>query len=146
MQIQTPKLSDSRIHHYLNLARQACYYSDNKRTRVGCIMVYKSRVISIGYNLDKTNPLQKQYNNLRGFDPNQSMVKNTVHAECYSLLQTRNLDIDWRKVHVFVYRIKKDDTPGLARPCAACEGMLRAKGIAHVYYSTEGGYCYEKYE
>lgn len=146
MQTQTPKLSNSRIHHYLNLARQACYYSDNKRTRVGCIMVYKSRVISIGYNLDKTNPLQKQYNNLRGFDPNQSMVKNTVHAECYSLLQTRNLDIDWRKVHVFVYRIKKDDTPGLARPCAACEGMLRAKGIAHIYYSTDSGYGYEYYE
>ena len=146
MQIQTPKLSNSRIHHYLSLARQACCYSDNKRTRVGCIMVYKSRVISIGYNLDKTNPLQKQYNNLRGFDPNQSMVKNTVHAECYSLLQTRNLDIDWRKVHVFVYRIKKDDSPGLARPCAACEGMLRAKGIAHVYYSTDSGYGYEYYE
>lgn len=103
--------------------------------------------MSIGYNLqDKTNPLQKRYNALRGFDPNASGIRNTIHAECHALLSAKFLDIDWKKAHVFIYRIKKDGSNGLARPCQACEAMLREKGIVHVYYSTDSGYCYEKYE
>ena len=140
-------LSENRIHHYLKLAKNACYYSDNRKARLGCVMVYKNKIISVGYNLqEKTNPLQKKYNAARGYNPDASYARNTVHAECHALLKARDLEIDWRKVNVFVFRIKKDGSKGLAKPCPACKAMMKNIGICNVYYSTEEGYCYEKYE
>lgn len=145
--MQFPRLSETRIAHYFELAHNACYYSDNKRTRLGCVIVYKGKILSVGYNLDtKTNPLQKQYNKYRGYDPNASGSINSIHAECHALLKAKDVDIDWRKAHVFVYRIKKDGSKGLARPCPACEAMMRNTGIEHVYYTTDGGWSYERYE
>lgn len=53
-------LSENKINHFFFLAKNACLYSDNKKTRVGCIIVYKNSVISVGYNKNsKTHPLQK---------------------------------------------------------------------------------------
>lgn len=140
-------LSENRIKYYLNIARNLCYFSDNKKAKLGCVLVYKNKIISTGYNLqNKTNPLQKKYNGLRGYNPNASFARNTVHAECYALLRAKNLEVDWRKVNVFVFRIKKDGSRGLAKPCEACEAMLKMKGVQNIYYSTESGYCYERYE
>lgn len=142
-----PKLSNNRIQHYLKLAKSACYYSDNRRTRLGCVIVYKGKILSVGYNLqDKTNPLQKKFNQYREFDPNASGCKNSIHAECHALLKIKDLDIDWRKSNVFVWRIKKDGTRGMARPCPACEAMLKNQGISRVYYSTDNGWGYEEYD
>lgn len=142
-----PRLSNSRIQHYLKLAKSACYYSDNKRTRVGCVLIYKGKIISVGYNLqDKTNPLQKRFNQYREFDPNASGCKNSIHAECHAILKAKDLDIDWRKVDVFVYRIKKDGSKGMSRPCPACEALLKQQGVKKIYYSTDNGWGYEEYD
>ena len=76
------RLSDKRVQKYFELARNASHYSNNKRAKLGSVLVYKGRIISIGYNEgEKTSPLQKEYNALRGFDPNCSGVKNTIHSE-----------------------------------------------------------------
>ena len=142
-----PRLSQKRINHYFNLAHNACFYSDNKRIRLGCVIVYKSKIISVGYNhATKTNPMQKKYNHLRGYDPEASTSYNTIHAECHALLQAKDIDIEWNKANIFVYRIKKDGSKGLARPCPACEAMIKNMGIENIYYSTDKGWGYEKYE
>lgn len=140
-------LSENKIHHYLDMANNACYYSDNKRARLGCVITYKNKILSVGWNLqNKEHPLQKQYNKYRNYDPEASTSKNTIHAECHALIRTKNLDVDWSKANIFVYRIKKDGSKGLAKPCPACEAMIKAKGIKNIFYSTENGYGYEKIE
>lgn len=141
------KINNRRVEHYLKLARNACYYSDNKRARLGCIFVYRGKVISIGWNLqDKTNPLQKRYNHYRGFDPDASNCHNTIHAECHALLRARDLDINWSKVMAYVYRIKKDGSDGLAKPCPACQAMLIEQGINKVCYTDGfGNWTYEEW-
>ncbi len=140
-------LSENKIHHYLDMANNACYYSDNHRARLGCVITYKNKILSVGWNLqDKEHPLQKQYNKYRNYDPEASTSRNTIHAECHALIRTKNLDVDWSKANIFVYRIKKDGSKGLAKPCPACEAMIKAKGIKNIFYSTENGYGYEKIE
>lgn len=140
-------LSENKINHFFFLAKNACLYSDNKKTRVGCIIVYKNSVISVGYNKNsKTHPLQKKYNNYRGFDTNASKCNNSLHAECAALSKIKYYDIDWKKVNVFVYRIRKDGTKGMAKPCQACEELIKDMGIKNVYYSTDIGWNYERYD
>lgn len=138
------RLSLNRINHYLDMAHHACYYSDNHKTRLGCVVVYKNKVISVGWNMNKTNPLQKELNTYRGFD--STSAYNSLHAEVHALLKCKNLDIDWRRVNLFVYRIKKDGTRGMAKPCEACQALIRNMGIREVYYSTARGFGYEYFE
>ena len=143
-----PRLTESRILHYLKLAHNACYYSDNNKARLGCVLVYKNKVISVGWNMEnKTNPLQKQYNALRGYDPESSVAKNTIHAEFSAMVKVKDEDLDFNKIHLFVYRIKKNGAVGYARPCPACMGFAKNLGIKHIYYSTENGqntWAYER--
>lgn len=141
-----PKLSESRVRKYFDMAESAAHYSDNKRTRLGAVLVYKNKVLSVGWNLeDKTNPLQKQLNSLRGFSPDESGCKNTVHAEISCLLKIKDLDIDWSKVNLFVSRILKDDTKAMARPCPACMAYARSLGIKNYYYTTgKDAWAYER--
>ena len=126
------------------MAHNACFYSDNQKTRLGCVVIYKNKVISVGWNMNKTNPLQQELNLYRGFD--STVAYNSLHAEVHALLKCKNLDIDWRRVNLFVYRIKKDGTRGIAKPCEACEALIRSMGIREVYYSTAKGFGYEYFE
>ena len=141
-----PRLSTSRIEHYLNLARNACYYSDYGKTRLGCIAVYKNKILSVGWNSSKTSPLQRKYNKYRDYDIDVDLTKNTIHAEINCLNKIKDLEINWSKVNVFVFRIKKDDSRGMARPCKGCMAFIKSLGIKNIYYSTDliNGWAYER--
>lgn len=136
------RLSLNRINHYLNMAHHACYYSDNHKTRLGCVVVYKNKVVSVGWNMNKTNPLQKELNAYRGFD--STSAYNSLHAEVHALLKCKNLDIDWGKTSIFVCRIKKNGDSGLSRPCKGCMTLIKKMGIKNIYYSMEDGWGYER--
>ena len=143
-----PRLTETRILHYLNLAHNACFYSDNKKARLGSVIVYKNKIISIGWNLEnKTNPLQEEYNRLREYDTDVKSTKSSLHAEFAAMIKIKDMNVDFNRVHLFVYRIKKDGSVGYARPCPACMGFAKSLGIKHIYYSTENGensWCYER--
>lgn len=141
-----PRLSEARINHYFNLAHNACFYSDNTRTKLGAILVYKNKVLSVGWNQNKTSPLQKTLNKNRGYDVEASEARNSLHAEVNCLLKAKDLDIEWGKTSIFVYRIKKNGDSGLARPCKGCQALIKSLGIKNVYYSTDYGWAYERME
>lgn len=137
----------NRIHRYFEIAKNTAFCSDNLKTRVGCVIIYKKQIISTGWNLEnKTHPLQKMMNKYRGYDINLSNARHTQHAECHALVKIDDLDIDWSKVSIFNYRIKRDGSKGMSKPCKACEAMLRNKGIKEIYFTTETGWGYEQYE
>lgn len=138
-----PRLTETRINHYLNLAHNACYYSDFMKARLGAVLVYKGKVISVGWNSNKTSPLQRELNRYRGYDVDSSIVRNTLHAEVACLIKAKNLDIDWGRANIFVYRIKKDGSAGLSRPCKGCMTFIKSLGIKNIYYTTLDGYAHE---
>lgn len=138
-------MNSIRIEHYLSIAESACMFSDNTRTRVGCVVVYRNSVISVGWNPEnKEHPIQKKYNKLRGNYTSAPEFVSRVHAEVMALARIKYMFIDWSCVSVFVCRILKDGTREMARPCAACEAYIRSFGIRNVYYTTAGGYLYER--
>jgi len=139
-----PRLTETRINHYFNLARNACYYSDFMKARLGTVLIYKGKVMSVGWNSTKTSPLQRQLNRYRGYDVDASEAHNTLHAEVACLTKAKDLDIDWSRASIFVYRIKKDGSVGLSHPCKGCMALIKSMGIKNIYFSTENGWAYER--
>lgn len=142
-----PRMSETRIKKYLELAKGMCKFSDMHKAHLGSVLIYKNKVISVGWNVgSKTSPIQKEYNKYRKFNPEDSCVINSLHAEIFCLHKARNLDIDWSKASLFTYRQKKNGEQGLARSCPACHAYAMSLGLGNLYYSTEYGWGYERIE
>lgn len=135
------EVKSSQIERYFRLAKNASEFGDYPRYKIGAIIVYKSRVLSVGWNAKKENPIQKRYNIERGFDV--ETAKNSLHAEIYAISKIKEMDINWNKVSIFIYREYKNGIRALARPCPACEKAIRDLGIKHVYYTGRNSYIHE---
>lgn len=140
-----PRLTETRINHYLNLAYNACYYSDFAKARLGAVLIYKGKVMSVGWNSNKTSPLQKSLNKFRHYELDCGEAHHTLHAEVACLTKAKDLDIDWSRASLFICRIKKDGSRGLSRPCQGCQALIRSLGIKNIYYTTnDNGWCFER--
>ena len=128
---------------YFTKARQAANLSDYHKTHVGCVAVYHGQVIGLGYNTNKTHPIQKYYNRYR--EPSDTMLPK-LHAEINCLNQIKHIDINFSKVKLYIYRIRNDQPFGLSRPCPSCMAAIKDLGIKDIYYTTNDGYAYEKLE
>ena len=128
-------------YRYFEKARQVATISDFSKFHIGCVAVYQGQIIGVGFNCNKTHPKQKFYNRYR--EQSEAMLPK-LHAEISCLNQIRNLDINFSKVKLYIYRIRKDQPFGLARPCASCMAAIKDLGIKEIYYTTNDGYSYEK--
>ena len=130
-------------YRYFDKARQIADISDYNRVHIGCVAVYQWQIIGIGCNCNKTHPTQKLYNRYR--EQSDSMLPK-LHAEISCLNQIKHLDINFTKVKLYIYRIRKDQPFGLSRPCLSCMAAIKDLGIRDIYYTTNDGYAYEKLE
>lgn len=135
-------MNDSSIKKFFEMAKNSSKLSDYPKQKIGAVLVYKNRVIANGYNVVKENPLQKYYNRYRGFDTDTA--KNMLHAEIMCILRVKDLDIDYSKVHIFVYRECKDGSLAIAKPCAACMQAIKDLGIKNIHYTGDNSFIYEK--
>ena len=126
---------------YFTKARQAANLSDYHKTHVGCVAVYHGQVIGLGYNTNKTHPIQKYYNRYR--EPSDTMLPK-LHAEINCLNQIKHIDINFSKVKLYIYRTRNDQPFGLSRPCPSCMAAIKDLGIKDIYYTTNDGYAYER--
>lgn len=126
--------------HFFYKAKKASEFSTFKRYHVGCIAVYKGYILSVGYNSNKTHPIQKIYNKERFSADN---TPHSLHAEIAALCLIKNRsDIDWASVELYIYRENKKGEPRMAKPCASCTAMIKDLGIVNVYYTKDSGYAY----
>lgn len=130
-------------YRYFEKARQVAMISDYSKTHVGCIAVYHGNIIGIGCNCNKTHPIQKYYNKYR--EKSKELLPK-LHAEINCINQIKNLDINFSKVKLYIYRIRKNQPFGLARPCPSCMAAIKDLEIQDIYYTSNDGYCYERIE
>ena len=127
---------------YFQKAKQVAAISDFTKIHVGCVAVYQGSVIGIGCNSNKTHPRQNYYNRYRVTDNTYFVPK--LHAEISCINSIRNLDINFSKVKLYIYRIRHDQDYGISRPCPSCMAAIRDIGIKDIYYSTDDGFAYER--
>lgn len=122
----------------LEKAKNATAFSDGK-IKVGAVLVYKNKIISVGWNTSKSHPLQKEYNKYRSnseryFDVDKH--DNGLHAEMMCIIRAiKECGEDLSKCTLFIYSETKDGVPRLAKPCGACQKMIDRVGIKKVYFS-----------
>lgn len=132
-----------RNHRYFDKARQVAMISDFHKTHIGCVAIYHGNIIGIGCNCNKTHPAQKFYNKYR---IQSDSMPPKLHAEINCISSFKNLDINFAKVKLYIYRIRKDQPFGLSRPCPSCMAAIKDLGIRDVYYTTNDGYAHEQIE
>lgn len=139
-------MSDS---HLFKLARECSlksdYTSNCSSAKVGCITVYKGTVLTKSFNSDKTHTIQAKYNKWR-YNPEQSKkyLPCKIHAELGCIQRIKYLDIDFSKVHIYVYRETKKGELAMARPCPSCLAAIKELGIRYIHYTTDSGYAVER--
>lgn len=94
-------------------------------------VVYKNRIYGLGHNSYKTHPKAKEFHN--------QLNKECLHAEMMACFYARyNLgEENLKKATIYVVRAKKDGSLGLAKPCQACDSMIRDLGIKKIIYSKD---------
>lgn len=129
------------------IAKEARNASDWKGQHLGSVIVYKNKILSIGWNTSKETPLQKKFNKYRTFD--EKVYKNSEHAEMRAIRTLLHdydeKDLDFSKISIYIYRDRKDGSLGLAKPCPACEMAIRSLGIKNVFYTGENSIIHEIY-
>lgn len=130
-------------YRYFDKARQTAMISNYSEFHVGCVAVYQGTIIGIGCNCNKTHPIQKKYNKYRKQADN---MLPKLHAEINCINSIRNLDINFAKVKLYIYRIRKNQPFGLSRPCPSCMAAIKDLGIRDIYYTTNDGYVHERIE
>lgn len=128
---------------YFNIAREVARSSDFPKIQIGCVAVYQHKIISTGFNSNKTHPRQKEYNKYR-FPVDAPGSNHTCHAElsCLVPLMSRH-DIDFRYISLYVYREYSNGQLAIARPCESCYKLIKDLGIRNIYYTTQSGYSHE---
>ena len=105
--------------------------------------MYKNQVLAVGFNTNKTHPIQKKYNRYRKMEYGFSEPMPKLHAEMSCLMQIKNMDLDFSKVELYIYRENRDGNLAISRPCAACMKMIDKLGIKKIHYTTDGGFANE---
>ena len=110
---------------YLELAKKIAQKSDS-RFRLGCVIVKKNRILSVGYN------------NMRKTHTKSNAFGKFLHCEVHALLglgyqETRN-------AIAYISRIRKDNTEGMSKPCPSCLEALKLAQIKTICYTTNNGF------
>lgn len=136
---------------FLNIAKkvskETTYDGSRINVNIGAVLVYHGTILAKGSSSNKTHPMQDKMNILR-YNKNKltKYCPPKMHAEISCLTKCKWLDIDFSKVELYIYRELQDGSSALARPCKACAQAIREMGIKKICYSTENGYCEERYE
>jgi len=123
---------------YFNKARDASRFSDFYKQHIGCVVVYKKHIISIGFNSTKTHPIQKLYNKERFLDDN---TPHYLHAEITALIFLKDReDIKWNDVDLYTYRENRNGELRMSKPCKSCMALIKHLGIKRIHYTINDGY------
>lgn len=121
----TKHLEDNVNVRLLELARTIAETSFS-RYRVGCVIARKTQPMYLACNdMLKTHPDR---------DP---------RGMCAEFKAINRATTDIANMDIYVVRIKRDGSPGLAKPCVNCERDIRERSIRRVIYSTSEYPYYE---
>lgn len=111
--------------------------SNNMKMKLAATIVLRNEVISIGFNSDKSHPLQKR------FCKNPDSI--FKHAEVDCIVKALKIvdEEDLKNATLYVYRVKrkhKGDTAwvsGKAEPCPGCQKAIEHFGIKRTVFSLD---------
>lgn len=123
-------------------ARKVAENSDYCKVHVGCVAVYKGKIIGVGFNSNKTHPTQMYYNHYREETEHNMLPK--LHAEINCINHIKHMKINFSKVKLYIFRIRNDRPFGICRPCSSCMNAIKDIGIKNIFYTTNDRFVHER--
>lgn len=102
---------------YKDEAIKQCIKSSYKY-RMGAVVIYKGNIVGKGCNIVHSNGIASE----------------GKHAEIGALINTKTRYRNGSTV--YVCRLTKSGELALAKPCEACQIIMRKMGVKYVWYST----------
>ena len=126
----------TRDEKYMAFTRRLAINNPMKMKLAACLVI-RNEVISVGFNSEKSHPMQKRFGK-----NSESIFK---HAEVDAILGAlRHIDSDLlKRSTLYVFRVKKKNkgdmtlVDGMAEPCSGCKKAIEHFGIKKVVYSTD---------
>jgi deoxycytidylate deaminase len=123
MVLAEPTSPSSALTYLFRAADQACR-SEHGIYRMGAIVCDGHKVVSFGWNKNKTHPRAKNYTR-------------KIHAELAALIGER-----WHSLvgcDMYVVRITNGGKFATSKPCKDCMILIKEAGIKSVTFIDEGG-------
>lgn len=126
----------TRDRKYMDFVRRLATSNSMKMKLAACLVI-RNEIISVGFNSDKSHPLQKRFS------------KNTEaifkHAEVDCIIKALKIvdEEDLKDATLYVHRVKKQNkgdanwVTGMAEPCPGCVKAIEHFGIKRTVYSTD---------
>lgn len=119
--------------------------NNQMKSKLASCLVLRNEVISIGFNSDKSHPIQKKFSR-----NSESIFK---HAEIDCIINAlKHIEKDeLQKATLYIYRVKKQNkedrswVDGLSKPCNGCCKAIEHFGIKKVVFSTDENGIYNSY-
>lgn len=127
----------------MNVAEAASKLSTHRQFALGAVVANNNGILGIGFNKEKSHPLQKRYNKARVFS--KGCIANEwshIHAELDAMLKVKDRS-QLVGATIYVSRSLKSGVNGCARPCAACMDAAKDFKIKKLVYTTEYGIATE---
>ena len=105
---------------FFEAAKKASLKSTHHQHKIGCVVVYKNKIISVGFNQLKTHP--------ESTHPYKS-----IHAEFDAIYRCDSRFLS--DSDIYVYREDKKGNLAIAKPCKYCDLLIRQTGIRNVFYT-----------
>lgn len=117
--------------------------NDTSNIKFAAAIVRGNKIISVGFNHNKSHPLQAK------FCKNEHAI--FLHAEVAAIKNAlREIHVEeLSKCDLYISRVKKPESFskkfiwGLARPCCGCQRAIEEFGIRGVVYTTDENGKYE---
>jgi len=114
----------NRMERGMKYAIEAADLVTHTRYKVGAALFIGNKLISLGWNVNKTHPEQQS-------------VFRWQHAEMAALVGIHKHDLT--RAHIYVARVTMTGLLRIAKPCDDCQRILRAAGIRRAYYTSRDG-------
>lgn len=111
---------------YFEIARKAAMKSTFMKSRVGVCLVVRGSIYT-GFNRG-TKTHTKSPHDFR-----------SIHAEFDAIRRAGLKNPELRYGEMYIYRLKKDNSQGMAKPCYFCSALLKHCGIKKFYYTGDDG-------
>jgi tRNA(Arg) A34 adenosine deaminase TadA len=130
----------ARDEKYFKLAKEASELATWQPEKIGAVIVLRNEVIGVGYNRNK--PSTDQFFWAKKAGRPEAVF---THAEVSALAKVDwSDDLDMAKI--YVSRSFKDGSNAIARPCEICTMALKHYGIKNIFYTTNDGFVFERWE
>jgi len=133
------KVNEGILHTLAKVAEA----NDDSNIRFAAAIVRGNKIISIGFNRNKSHPFQAK------FAKNEMAI--FLHAEVHAIKNAlREISVDeLSKCDIYITRVKKKKAGdnhfvwGLSRPCPGCEKAITEFGIRRTVYTCDETGNYE---